>query len=100
MSKRRLKQLQAEAAEKARIDKEGIAMLSIKLSDLFAGRKSVTARMATPVANLKEFEVELSLESPLMPEALQRFLNPVTISVANVVNLPPLGIPVEQIKDK
>lgn len=90
MSKRRLKQLQVETVEKTRIDKEGIAVLSIKLSDLFAGRTSVTAKMTTPSANLKEFQVELSLESLLMSDAHQRLLNPVNITVEGVANLPPL----------
>ena len=92
ISRRRLQQLQLEAAEKARIDKEGVVVLSIKLADLFASHTSVTTSLKEGVANLKDFEISLCLETPLMSEEQRQALNPMTVTVKQCHNLPPLSL--------
>lgn len=101
LSRRKLKQLQMEAAEQARIDREGIAMLEIKMADLFAvGKESVSADLEKGVGILKAFEVSVNLESPLLSEELSRALNPMTITVCKATNLPPPPLPPEEMEKR
>ncbi len=48
LSRRRQKQLEAEAADQARIDREGIAVLRVRMSDLFAKRSTISAKVSPP----------------------------------------------------
>lgn len=69
-----------------------MVVLSIKLADLFASHTSVTAALKEGVANLKDFEISLCLETPLMSEEQRRALNPMTVTVKQCHNLPPLSL--------
>ena len=83
------------------MDREGIAVLKIKMADLFAvGEDSVSACLGKEVANLKAFEVSVNLESPLLLEELSRALNPMTVTVCRATNLPPPPLPPEEMEQR
>ena len=43
----------AEAAEKARVEREGIVLLKLKMADLFAKRDSISANMEASTDNIR-----------------------------------------------
>ena len=43
----------AEAAEKARVEREGLVLLRLKMADLFAKRDSISAKMDTSTDNIR-----------------------------------------------
>ena len=53
MSRHKIRQMEAEAAERMRIEREGVIMLRLRMADLFAKRDSITAKMDGPIANIK-----------------------------------------------
>ena len=46
-------QLEAEAAEKVRVEREGLVVLRLRMADLFAKRDSIVTKMDSPIANIK-----------------------------------------------
>ena len=75
---RQMKQMQTDTSEQARVEREGMAVLKIKMADLFAVRgETVSVKMSREANNLKEFKVFVSLENRLMSEELSRVLNPI-----------------------
>lgn len=115
MSRSKLRQMEAEAAERARIEKEGVVVLRLKMADLFAKRDSIATKMTSPTDNIRgtntseqyvlsspsfiyaAFEVGVRLTSPLMPDSLLRDLNPTVLTVQQATDLPTLHLP-EQIE--
>lgn len=91
LSRRRLRQLQMEAEETLRIEKEGLVVLSVNFADLFASHDSVWARLDKPVANVKDLDICLSLATPLMSEKQCKLLNPMEFIVGQALNLPCSG---------
>lgn len=83
-----MKQLEAEAAEKTRIEREGLVALSLNIADLFATRTSVSAKFGGAVGDLRGVEVAINLETPLMSDALMHELNPMTVTIGQLTNLP------------
>ena len=53
LSRRKAKRLEAEAAEAARIAREGMVVLRLRMSDLFAKQTSISVKMQEAVKNLK-----------------------------------------------
>ena len=43
----------AEVAEKARVEREGLVLLRLKMADLFAKRDSISAKMETSTDNIR-----------------------------------------------
>ncbi len=56
--------------------------------------------MNEAVRNLKGFELEVSLETPLMPEPLLRELNPMTVTVCRATGLPPLPLSQAELQER
>lgn len=77
----------AEEAEKQRIEREGLVVLRVNMSDLFSKKGSVHARMETPMESLKRFEMWVSA-AKTMPTHLLRDLKPMTLTVERVNRLP------------
>ena len=48
-----MRQLETEAAEKNRIEREGLVVLRLKMANLFAKQESILAQMSNPVGNIK-----------------------------------------------
>jgi len=48
-----VRRLEAEAAEQARVAREGVAVLRLRMSDLFAKRTSISAAIEQAVKDLK-----------------------------------------------
>ena len=53
MSQHKIRQMEAEAAERVRVEREGVVVLRLRMADLFAKRDSITAKMDGPVGNIK-----------------------------------------------
>ena len=53
MSRSKLRRLEAEAAEKARLEREGVVVLRLKMADLFAKRDSIKTKLDSPIDNIK-----------------------------------------------
>lgn len=76
-----MKQLQDEANEKERINREGLVVLSIKMADLFGDENKVKVCLSDSIDDLKYFEVSVCLETSLMSEEQRCILNPMTIII-------------------
>ena len=100
ISRRTLKLREAEAAEKAREEKEGVVLLRLPLAELFAKQGVITTQLDSPVKNIKGLEVTVSVATPLMPEQILRELNPLTITVTKATGLPDKPVSQEELKDK
>ena len=67
LTRKKMKQMQTDTSEQARVEREGMAVLKIKMADLFAVRgETVSVKMSREANNLKEFKVFVSLENRLM----------------------------------
>ena len=53
MSRHKIRQMEAEAAERARVEREGVVVLRLKMADLFAKQDFIIAKMDTPIDNIK-----------------------------------------------
>ena len=53
MSRSKLRRLEAEAAEKARLEREGVVVLRLKMADLFAKQDSIKTKLDSPIDNIK-----------------------------------------------
>lgn len=84
---RQQRQLDAEEAERLRIDKEGLIVLKIKMSDLFSKQGSASTCMESPVEDLKRLELHVSTSKSL-PAHLLRDLKPITLTVEKIAHLP------------
>lgn len=83
----KLKQLEVDEGEKARIDKEGILVLRMHMSSLFKKDGACKASLESPIDYLKVFEVHVSTGNPL-PKHVTKDLKPVTVTVEKVSRLP------------
>ena len=100
LSRRTLRQREAEAAEKAREEREGVVLLRLPLAELFAKHGLITTQLDAPVKDIKGLEVTVSMATPLMPERLLRELNPLTITVTKATGLPDKPVSQEQLRSK
>ena len=53
MSRHKVHQLEAEVAEKVKVEREGLVVLRLRMADLFAKRDSIVTRMDSPIANIR-----------------------------------------------
>ena len=53
LSRQKVRRLEAEAAEQARVAGEGVAVLRLQMLDLFAKRTSISAAIEQAVKDLK-----------------------------------------------
>ena len=53
LSRSKSRRMAAEAAERARVEREGRVVLRLKMADLFAKRDSISAKMETPTDNIR-----------------------------------------------
>ena len=82
-----MRQLQAEAEESKRIEKEGLIALSMKVADLFGSQDTISTNVSKGVADIKYLEISLCLDTPLMSEKQRRRLNPVEFTVGRATGL-------------
>ena len=73
-----------------RVEKEGLIVLSMKFTNLFGSQDSISAKITDAVGNVKDLDVSLSLDTPLMSEKQRRQLNPMEFIIQQATNLPPL----------
>lgn len=53
MSQNKIRQMEAEAAERVRVEREGLVVLRLRMADLFAKRDIITTKMDGPIDNLR-----------------------------------------------
>lgn len=53
LSQSKSRRMAAEAAERARVEREGRVVLRLKMADLFAKRDRISAKMETPTDNIR-----------------------------------------------
>ena len=63
-------------------------MLHWQVYSKSTGLRSVTNRLTTPVHGLEDVFITVSLDGPLMSEALRRELNPLIIKVSSASSMP------------
>ena len=100
ISRRKQKRLEAEAAEEARIEREGIAVLRVKLLDLFGKHGYTKVKLDSPVKDLKQFEVSVSVTDTLLTEQLSKELNPMMITVIKATGLPSSPVTYDQLQQR
>ncbi|XP_022081512.1 uncharacterized protein LOC110974284 [Acanthaster planci] len=87
----------AAAALAMYIKQYGNACIPIRMKLLFAGLRSVTNRLTTPVRGLEDVFLTLSLDGPLMSEGLRRELNPLILKVNSGTSLPASPLPYREL---
>ncbi len=100
VSRKRQKRLEAEAAEEARIDREGIAVLRINLGELFGKNGNTEAWLSYPANDLKIFEVSASVSDTFLTEQLSKELNPMMLTVVKATGLPSTPLTHEQLRER
>ena len=100
LSRRALKLLEAEAAEREQEERDGIISLRLPLADLFAKQGVISVQLDASVKNVQSLEVIVSMATPLMPEHLLRELNPLTITIVKATGLPDQPVSHERLRDK
>ena len=78
----------SEAREQGRINKEGLVVLRLKMSELFGTKGLVQTKLEHAIKDVMGFEAGVYLTSPLMPECLVRELRPMAVTVEKVTGLP------------
>ena len=78
----------AEAKEQNRVNREGLVVLRLKMSELFSTKGFVKAQLDAAIKDVMGFDVGVYLTSQLMPEHLVRDLRPMAVTVEKVVGLP------------
>ncbi|XP_076801957.1 uncharacterized protein LOC143446271 isoform X1 [Clavelina lepadiformis] len=73
--------------------------IMVKLEGLFAGVKSVTSRLVDPNGSVLDGLVTVSVNGPLLPEELDRSLNPMVINLRAVKDLPKTPIPYRKLAE-
>ena len=100
LSRRTLRRLEAEAAEHAREEREGLVSLRLSLADIFSKGGVISTRLDDPIKSIQGLEVTISVATPLMPDHLLRELNPLTITVVKATGLPNHPVSHQQLRKK
>lgn len=53
MSKSKVRQMEAVAAERARLEREGVVVLHLKMADLFGKRDIIATKLSSPTDNIR-----------------------------------------------
>ena len=83
----------AQAAEDARVEREGLAMLPLPLASLYGHSPTLTSTLPQGTRDLREMRVTLEVEECLMSPDQRRDLNPLCITVCQARGIPPLPPP-------
>ena len=89
-------------AEQARVDREGVAVLRLKMADIFSKDGSVKTQLPGDEQRkeLKQLEVGVSLATPLMPDTLLKELNPMMITITKISGLPTTPTSHQELRDR
>eukprot|EP00731_Ephydatia_muelleri_P003276 Em0001g3276a len=79
----------AEAAEDARVEREGLAMLPLPLASLYGHSPTLTSTLPQGRVDLRDMRVTLEVEESLMSDQQRRDLNPLCITVCQARGIPP-----------
>ena len=53
MSKSKVRQIEAAAAERSRVEKEGVVVLHLRMADLFGKRDIIATKLNSPTDNIQ-----------------------------------------------
>lgn len=94
MRPKRPKRADAAAREATEHAKQyGVCMIPIKMSTLFAGMKSITNRLESPVPGVEDCFVTIEISDSLMAEEQKRELNPMIFKIYSAKNMPDTPLP-------
>ena len=99
-SRRAMKNSDLEAAEQAREEREGVAIVRLAMADLFAKHGIISNKLDSPIKNIQGLEVTVSMATPLMPEQIMRELNPLTITITRATGLPDKPVSQQELSNK
>ena len=98
-SKGREKTKKEMAAEMDFIKKNGIARIKLKMKILFSGESYLGARIVEPVSTIEDCIICVNLENSLMSDNQLYDLNPLTIKVEKLTNMPKKPISYAELKE-
>jgi len=70
------------------VEQFGHVEVNVKYENLFTGERTVTFRCESPFRPMCDAYVQVSLDRNLLPDGLERKLNPMVVTVRSVKNLP------------
>ena len=80
--------------------KHGIVAIQLRMSLLFAGSKSVTKRLPSPVFGIEDLLLTVSLDKPLLSEEQKKELNPMVIKLCSATDLPNKPLSYNELHEK
>lgn len=88
------------AAEQEFIKKNGINRIKLKMRVLFSGCRYFMSRLEQPMPTLEDCFVSVNLETSLMSEQQLYDLNPITIKIEKLTDMPNRPLSYEVLKEK
>jgi hypothetical protein len=88
------------AAELEYIKKNGVAQVKLKMKVLFSGESYLGARINDPISTLEDCIISINLENSLMSENQLYELNPLTIKIEKLTNMPQKPVSLSDLKEK
>lgn len=83
-----LTKVSEEQAEEARVEREGMATLSLPLAPLYGLSPTITSSLDQDIRDLKDMKVTVEVENTLMSDDQRRTLNPLCITVCQARGIP------------
>lgn len=88
------------AAEMEYVKKNGTAQVKLKMKVLFSGETYLGARINEPISTVEDCIISINLENNLMSENQLYDLNPLTIKVEKLTNMPQKPINYQELKER
>jgi hypothetical protein len=82
------------------IKKNGIRSIKLKMKTLFAGYKTVTMRLDNACSSIDDVFLTINVENTLMSDAQLELLNPFTIKIEKITDMPSEPIPFELLRER
>ena len=89
-----------QISELEAIKKNGIRSIKLKMKTLFAGYKTVTMRLDSSCSSIDDCFLTVNVENTLMSDAQLELLNPFTIKIEKITDLPNEPVPLEVLREK
>ncbi len=87
------------AAEQDYIKKNGVARLQLRMKILFSGESYIAARITETTPTIGDCILSVQLENSLMSDDQLYDLNPMTIKVEKLTNMPNKPVPFNELKE-
>lgn len=88
------------AAEMEYVKKNGTAQVKLKMKVLFSGESYLGARISEPISTVEDCIISINLENSLMSENQLYDLNPLTIKIEKLTNMPQKPVNFPELKER